>query len=86
MENSDAPWRDAILLEHWPAEEGVGSIIPEFYSVRTADWKYTEYVTGECELYDLVNDPYELQNLADKRRYRDIQAELKERLAELEKE
>ena len=86
LENSDAPWRDAILLEHWPTEEGVGSIIPEFYSVRTAAWKYTEYVTGECELYDLVNDPYELQNLADKRRYRDIQAELKERLAELEKE
>ena len=86
LENSDAPWRDAILLEHWPTEEGVGSVIPEFYSVRTAAWKYTEYVTGECELYDLVNDPYELQNLADKRRYRDIQAELKERLAELEKE
>jgi arylsulfatase A-like enzyme len=61
----------------------VGAIIPEFYSVRTMDWKYIEYVTGECELYDLVNDPYELQNLADRWRYRDIQTELEARLAEL---
>ena len=86
LENPTTPWRDALLLEHWPTEEGVGSIIPEFYSVRTADWKYTEYVTGECELYDLQNDPYELQNLANKWRYRDIQAELEKRLAELKKE
>jgi arylsulfatase A-like enzyme len=86
LENSAAPWRDALLLEHWPTEEGVGSIIPEFYSVRTAEWKYTEYVTGECELYDLVNDPFELQNLADRWRYRDIQSVLEARLAALKKE
>ena len=86
LENPNAPWRDAILLEHWPTEEGVGAIIPEFYSVRTSDWKYTEYVTGECELYDLANDPYELQNLADKRKYKDIQAELEKQLVDLKGE
>ena len=59
LENTASTWRDAILIEHWPTEEGVGSIIPEFYSIRTLEWKYTEYETGECELYDLVNDPYE---------------------------
>jgi arylsulfatase A-like enzyme len=86
LENKDTPWRDALLLEHWPTEEGVGAIIPEFYSVRTSQWKYTEYSTGECELYDLVNDPYELQNLANRWRYRDIQSNLEARLAELKKE
>lgn len=86
LENPNTPWRDAILLEHWPTEEGVGSIIPEFYSVRTDSWKYTEYETGECELYDLVNDPYELENLAGKRKFKDIQAELKRRLTELKAE
>jgi len=86
LENPGVPWRDAILLEHWPTEEGVGSIIPEFYAVRTLDWKYTEYVTGECELYDLSNDPYELQNLANKWKYRDLQSELELRLEELKKE
>ena len=64
----------------------MGAIIPEFYSVRTDAWKYTEYETGECELYDLVEDPYELENLADKRRYRELQAGLKIRLEELKKE
>ena len=86
LEGKNTNWRDAILLEHWPTEEGVGSIIPEFYSVRTYTWKYTEYETGECELYDLVNDPYELQNLANKWKYRDIQAELEVRLGELKEE
>ncbi|MBN8655105.1 MAG: sulfatase [Anaerolineae bacterium] len=86
LEDPAAPWRDAILIEHWPTEEGVGSMIPEFYAIRTEEWKYTEYSTGEVELYDLVNDPYELQNVAGKNDYREIQAELVARLQELKKE
>jgi arylsulfatase A-like enzyme len=86
LENPAAEWRDEILLEHWPTEEGVGSMIPEFYSIRTAEWKYTEYVTGEAELYDLVNDPYELVNLAGKSDYSDIEAELKVKLEKLKQE
>ena len=86
LEDTSAGWREDILFEHWPTEEGVGSMIPEFYSIRTADWKYTEYSTGEVELYDLVNDPFELENLAGKRDYREIQAELAARLQELKAE
>lgn len=86
LENPSAKWRDGILLEHWPTEEGVGSMIPEFYSIRTAEWKYTEYSTGEVELYDLVNDPFELQNVAGKKDYKDIQAELAGKLQELKKQ
>lgn len=61
-------------------------MIPEFHAVRTEEWKYVEYETGEKELYDLVNDPYELNNLAGKRAYREIEARLAERLAELKQE
>lgn len=86
LEDSDAPWRDALLLEHWPTEEGVGSMIPEFYSIRTQEWKYTEYSTGEVELYDLIHDPYELQNVAGKKEYRELQAGLAQRLQKLKKE
>lgn len=86
LEDPAVPWRDALLIEHWPTEGGVGSMIPEFYSIRAREWKYTEYSTGETELYDLVNDPYELQNLAGKRDYREIQAELAARLQKLKKE
>lgn len=67
LRNPDSIWRSDLLLEHWPTadntEEGIGSIIPEFASVRTMDWKYTEYATGEKELYDLVQDPFELNNI-----------------------
>lgn len=86
LEDPSAQWRDQILFEHWPTEEGVGSMIPEFYSIRTAEWKYTEYSTGEVELYNLISDPYELVNIAGKRAYQDIQADLAIRLQELKKE
>jgi arylsulfatase A-like enzyme len=33
-----------------------------YEAIRGGAWKYTEYSTGEKELYDLVNDPYELTN------------------------
>ncbi len=86
LEDPNAPWRDALLIEHWPTDEGTGSSIPEFYAIRTQEWKYTEYVTGEVELYDLVNDPYEMQNMAGKKDYRTIQEDLAKRLQELKEE
>ena len=36
---------------------------PPFEAVRTATHKYVEYDNGEKELYDLTNDPYELENV-----------------------
>jgi arylsulfatase A-like enzyme len=50
-------WREHVLGEHW------GLFLPTFASVRSAAWKYVEYVTLEAELYDLAADPYELQNV-----------------------
>lgn len=86
LKDVNAIWRDHILLEHWPTEAGLGSKIPEFYAVRTMEWKYVEYETGDKELFDLAADPYELNNLAGKRAYREIEAQLAQRLAELKKE
>ncbi len=40
------------------------SDIPTYFGVRTATITYVEYSTGERELYDVVTDPNELQNLA----------------------
>ena len=36
---------------------------PMFNALRTQQWLYTEYATGETELYDLANDPYEQVNI-----------------------
>ena len=36
-----------------------------FAGIREARWKFSEYaITGERELYDLLEDPHELENLA----------------------
>ncbi len=37
---------------------------PSIQGIRVAGYTYVEYVTGEKELYDLTNDPDELDNLA----------------------
>ena len=51
-------WRDAGLIE----APGI-DFIPAYRSVRTGRWQYTEYETGERELYDLDADPFQLSNL-----------------------
>jgi len=50
-------WRRAVLLEH----DLIGA--RAFRGIRTRRFKYIEYLnTGERELYDLRNDPFELYN------------------------
>ncbi len=45
-------------------EAGPRSVDGPMYwtGLRTPRWKYVEYATGEVELYDMLRDPYELQN------------------------
>jgi N-acetylglucosamine-6-sulfatase len=50
-----------------------------FHGVRTQGWKYIDWSFGAEELYDLRNDPYELENLAEDPAF----AEDKARLATL---
>lgn len=38
--------------------------IPTYAALRTVDYLYVEYATGERELYDLLADPNQLHNLA----------------------
>jgi iduronate 2-sulfatase len=39
------------------------------YSLRTQDWRYIRYYTGDEELYDHRNDPHEWENLASNPEY-----------------
>jgi arylsulfatase A-like enzyme len=65
-----ADWRKDFLIEHWqnvsdpddPSKLRGG--IPTHAAVRTQTAKYVEYLTGETEYYDLVRDPFELDNVA----------------------
>jgi arylsulfatase A-like enzyme len=62
LKTSDS-WRQAFLLEHWLAKTTI-PMIPEFSGIRTSSCTYVEYSTGERELYDLKQDPNQLENIA----------------------
>lgn len=70
-----------ILLRQ--ASSAKGFPVPPFWGVRTTQYKYVEYETGERELYDLFADPYELHNHANQPEYAGIQADLAITLAGL---
>ncbi len=53
---------------------------PDARMVRTSQWKLNYYPAGDAELYDLENDPSEMHNLHGEPEYRDIEADLKDRL------
>jgi uncharacterized sulfatase len=52
------------------------------YSIRTHDWRYTEWNGGEAgrELYDHRNDPNEITNLAGDSKYSETVKSLSEKL------
>jgi N-acetylglucosamine-6-sulfatase len=55
-----------------------------FKGVRSHDgFVYVEYKDGSKELYDLNEDPYELENVADHPEYAEVQARLADRLETL---
>jgi len=59
--------RDTVLIEHlWEFEN-----IPPSEGVRTKDWKYFRYVNDKSfeELYNLKDDPKEINNLAKDLKY-----------------
>jgi N-acetylglucosamine-6-sulfatase len=67
LDGTHPAWRTDILGEHWGSAPLAGDLtppIPTFAVVRGPQWKYTEYCTGETELYDLTLDPFELLNVA----------------------
>ena len=49
--------------------------------IRTKEWKYVRrFPYGPHELYDLVRNPYEPNNLIDEEAYKGVRSNLQERL------
>jgi arylsulfatase A-like enzyme len=70
-------WRSAFLLEFYGynnveegaaasqgEEQGINPLSPAYLGLRTPNYLYVEHQDGFIELYDLKNDPYELENMA----------------------
>ena len=51
--------------------------------MRTKRYTYAKWLTGEEELYDNVEDPYQMQNLVEDPAHRQTSTRLRGRLAEL---
>jgi iduronate 2-sulfatase len=75
LRNPQAAWPHPAMTQ---VRRGAGAQAFMGYSVRTEMWRYTEWDSGKrgVELYDEVNDPDELHNLADDPRYRSTLAEM----------
>jgi arylsulfatase A-like enzyme len=63
MRDETPRWRTALLIEH---VRGTNPI-PTYCAIRTPNQLFVRYETGERELYDLVSDPAQLENLAGTR-------------------
>jgi hypothetical protein len=88
MRGAGKPWRTALLLENYGYLESPRLASGPFWAgLRAEDdtgsWKYVEYPTGERELYDLVNDPHEMENRIEDSKYKSVRRSLRETLEPL---
>jgi len=70
--------REELLIEHlWDKES-----IPASEGIRTEKWKFMRYrnIKAQDELYDLISDPEELNNLAGDTDHSNVVLEMREKL------
>lgn len=58
-----SPWRHDFLVQYRTKSH---RNMPSFDGLRSTEYLYVEYATGEKELYNLREDPLEMRNLARK--------------------
>ena len=67
----------------WPHDRGVLVDAHKYAAIRTKRWVYSELEDAQREMFDLRNDPYELQNVAHDQSYSGERKRLARRLARL---
>ncbi|VGO16528.1 Arylsulfatase [Pontiella desulfatans] len=65
--------RDAVYLFNVQAGSGPGV---DWRGIRTENWTYAYHEGGDWVLYNLENDPYQLNNLVDNAEYEQVKAAL----------
>ena len=65
LKGESVPWRSSILLEYYTDTVFPRTLTMGYQAVRSARYKYIQYLelSGMDELYDLQDDPFELNNL-----------------------
>jgi arylsulfatase A-like enzyme len=80
LRSPSASWREAFLVEHM-AKGSYGA--PTFCAIHTDRYVLVRYATGEEELYDLVRDPQQMENVATSTRYVEERRSLRTELRRL---
>lgn len=77
------PWRDAIYYHYY--EYPSVHMVKRHYGIRTDRYKLVHfyYDVDEWELYDLQDDPNEMQSVYHDQAYETIKNEMKKKLAEI---
>ncbi len=57
-----------------------GRLVTPVRCIRTREWKYSDYREAGEELYNLINDPHEMINLAETPDYADQKEDLRKKL------
>jgi N-acetylglucosamine-6-sulfatase len=76
--------RESLLFEFW-SETDLPGQSPWWKAVRTDRWKYVHYYKEPFydELYDLKNDPYEMNNLIKSKKHLDTVEQMEGELKRL---
>jgi len=85
LQGKNMAWRKSFLFTYWP---DLNYFIPRITAIRTDKYLYstTPDINDIDELYDVVNDPAELNNLAIKPEFTSIKRQLTQELEQLKKE
>ena len=83
VSNESGEWRDAIYYTYY--EYPSVHMVKRHYGIRTDRYKLIHfyYDIDEWELFDLQNDPNEMNNIYSDPKYSEIKEEMHEKLSEL---
>jgi len=86
LEEKEIDWRQDFLYEYY--EYPAVHMVRKNRGVRTTKWKYIHYFEEpqEFELFDIENDPIEMNNLINDPNCKEIIEQLKARMLELRRE
>jgi len=84
LEGNSTGWRESLLIEFYTYENPFPWLVDmDYKAIRTDRFKYVHWMQypDEGELYDLIEDPYEMRNLIDDPGMANVVSDLRAELA-----
>jgi len=83
LRGENSAWRDAVLIEFYTYENPMPWLVDmEYRAVRSERYKYIHWIQHptENELYDLLRDPFEIDNVFSSAEYATTLADMQQKL------